>query len=156
LRIFCVHIQTSSLWAEFLDKNMWKMDPMSGCDIRLVFTLPHRDSTLQYKIWVHLWNNFPYIITLHADKSLKKLFFLKIIPIRYFIEDKEDQSELKSFWLLFEVFYFGGDLHWWCHSIFSSSSFKMFFLHHIRLYSSFNAKIRTHACKWFILFKFSY
>ena len=33
-----------------------------GCDIRLVFT--PRDSTLQYKRWVHLWNNFPCIITL--------------------------------------------------------------------------------------------
>ena len=36
---------------------MWKMDPMSGCDICLVFTLPPRDSTLQY-------NNFPCIKTL--------------------------------------------------------------------------------------------
>ena len=43
---------------------MWKMDHMSGCDIRLVFTLPPRDSTLQYKRCVHLWNNFPCIITL--------------------------------------------------------------------------------------------
>ena len=43
---------------------MGKMDPMSGCDIRLVFTLPPRDSTLQYKRCVHLWNNFPCIITL--------------------------------------------------------------------------------------------
>ena len=39
---------------------MWKMDP-----IRLVFILPPRDSTLQYKRCVHLWNNFPCIITLH-------------------------------------------------------------------------------------------
>ena len=43
---------------------MWKMDPMLGCDIRLMFTLPPRDSTLQYKRCVHLWNNFPCIITL--------------------------------------------------------------------------------------------
>ena len=43
---------------------MWKMDPMSGCDIRLVFTLAPTDSTLQYKRYVHLWNNFPCIITL--------------------------------------------------------------------------------------------
>jgi len=28
-------------------------------DIRLVFTLPPRDSTLQYKRCVHFWNNFP-------------------------------------------------------------------------------------------------
>ena len=43
---------------------MWKMDHMSGCDIRLAFSLPPRDSTLQYKRCVHLWNNFPCIITL--------------------------------------------------------------------------------------------
>ena len=45
---------------------MWKMDSMSGCDIRLtlVFTLPPRDRTLQYKRCVHLRNNFPCIITL--------------------------------------------------------------------------------------------
>ena len=29
------------------------MDPISGFDIRLVFTLPPRDSTLQYKRCVH-------------------------------------------------------------------------------------------------------
>ena len=45
---------------------MWKMDPTSGCDIRLVFTLPPRDTTLQYKRCVHLWNNFPCIITLQT------------------------------------------------------------------------------------------
>ena len=43
---------------------MWKMDPMSGFDIRLVFTLPPRDSTLQYKRCIHLWNNVTCIITL--------------------------------------------------------------------------------------------
>jgi len=42
----------------------WKMDSMSGFDIRLVFTLPPRDSTLQYKRCVHLWNKFPCITTL--------------------------------------------------------------------------------------------
>ena len=41
-----------------------KMDSMSGCDIRLVFTFPPKDITLQYKKSVHLWNNFPCIITL--------------------------------------------------------------------------------------------
>jgi len=81
LRILCVHIGTSSLWVEFVNKNrcisvsflseiihiivsydqnislifMWKMDPMSGCD---------RDSILQYKRCEHIWNNFPCIITL--------------------------------------------------------------------------------------------
>jgi len=80
LRRLCVHIETSSLWAVFVNKNrcisvrlvsrifhwffMRKMDPMSGFDIRLVFTLPPRDSSLQYKRCVHLWNNFPCIITL--------------------------------------------------------------------------------------------
>ena len=37
---------------------------MSGCDIRLVFTFPPKDSTLQYKKCVHLYNIFPYISTL--------------------------------------------------------------------------------------------
>ena len=41
-----------------------KMDSMSGCDIRLVFSFPPKDSTLQYKKCLHLWNNFPCIITL--------------------------------------------------------------------------------------------
>ena len=43
---------------------MWKMDLMSGFDIRLVFTLPPRDSTLQYKTCVLFCNNFPCIIIL--------------------------------------------------------------------------------------------
>ena len=41
-----------------------KMDPLSGFNIRLVFTLPPRDSTLQYKRCVHLWINFFCTITL--------------------------------------------------------------------------------------------
>ena len=49
---------------------MGKMDPMSGCNIRLVFTLPPRDSTLQYKRCVQLWNNSPYITPLSAYNSL--------------------------------------------------------------------------------------
>ena len=50
------------LWPEyFIDFFMWKMDPMSGCNIRLVFTLAPRDSTLQYKRWIYFWNNFPCI-----------------------------------------------------------------------------------------------
>ena len=43
---------------------MRKMDPMSGFDIRLVFTLPPRDSTLKYRRCVHFWNNFPCITSL--------------------------------------------------------------------------------------------
>ena len=43
---------------------MCKIDPMSGCDICLVITLPPRDSTLQNKRCVHLKNNFPCIKTL--------------------------------------------------------------------------------------------
>ena len=44
----------------FLKKNY----SMPGCDIRLVFTFPPKDSTLQYKKCVHLWNNFPCITSL--------------------------------------------------------------------------------------------
>ena len=44
-------------------------DPMSGCDIRLVFTLPPRDSTLQYNRCVH------YNLVLHklSNQELKGL-----------------------------------------------------------------------------------
>ena len=49
------------------------MDSMSGCDIRLVFTFPPKDSTLQYKKCVHLWNNFPCISTLLEIISFSKL-----------------------------------------------------------------------------------
>ena len=41
---------------------IWKMDPMSDFEIRLYITA--RDSTLQYKRCVYLWNNFPCITTL--------------------------------------------------------------------------------------------
>ena len=54
---------------------MWKMDPMSGFDIRLVFTLPPSDSTLQCKRCVHLWNNFPCIKFLKISMA----FFMKIV-----------------------------------------------------------------------------
>ena len=45
---------------------MWEIDQISSFDIRLVFTLPPRDSTLEYKRYVHLWNNFPCILTLYV------------------------------------------------------------------------------------------
>ena len=62
---------------------MWKMDPMSagssGFDIRLVFTLPPRDSTLQYKRCVHFWNNFPCIKSLFTTGfSKNKILFSQI------------------------------------------------------------------------------
>ena len=79
---------------------MWKMDPMSGFDIRLVFTLPPRESTQQYKRCVHFWNNFPCItsllgatfITLKIKPSTKLLgvfilwktgFHLRLKPARW-------------------------------------------------------------------------
>ena len=57
---------------------MWKMGPMSGVDIRPVFTLPPRDSTLQFKRCVHLWNNFPCIITLACIMFSLKLWVVNI------------------------------------------------------------------------------
>ena len=64
---------------------MRKMNPMSGCDIRLVFTLPPRDSTLQYKRCVHLWNNFPYITPLTGITFLWDKFhrILRQKPLNY-------------------------------------------------------------------------
>ena len=57
---------------------MWKMGPMSGVDIRPVYTLPPRDSTLQLKRCVHLWNNFPCIITLACIMFSLKLWVVNI------------------------------------------------------------------------------
>ena len=56
-----------------------KMNSMSGCDIRLVFTFPPKDSTLltlQYKKCVHLCNNFPCISTL----TLAVLSLFTVLP----------------------------------------------------------------------------
>ena len=99
--ILCVHIETSSLWVEFVKKNKCisvslvseevksiKFDNFDNSynsflwpeyfidffnvkdgshvrrNIRLVFALPPRDGTLQYKRCVHFWNNFPCITSL--------------------------------------------------------------------------------------------
>ena len=53
----------SFLWSDYFIDIFVKMDSMSRCDIRLVFTFPPKDSLLQYKKCVHLWNNFPCIST---------------------------------------------------------------------------------------------
>jgi len=61
---------------------MWKMDTMSGFDIRLVFTLPPRDSTLQNTRYVHFWINFPCITFLrHSKHTIKS--FIRHIAIYY-------------------------------------------------------------------------
>ena len=48
------------------------MDSMSGCGICLVFTFPPKDSTLEYKKCVHLWNNFPCISTLGRRENCRE------------------------------------------------------------------------------------
>ena len=63
---------------------IWKMNPMSGFDIRLVLTLPPRDSTLQYKRCVHLWNNFICITSLFVFMFME-YNLLAVINIRYSI-----------------------------------------------------------------------
>ena len=55
-----------------------KIDSMSGFDIRLVFTFPPKDSTLQYKKSVHLLNNFPCISTLINTMYLFGIVYLSI------------------------------------------------------------------------------
>ena len=70
----------SFLWPEYF--FMGKMDPMSGFDIRLVFTLPPRESTVQYKRCAHLWNNFPCISTLiRGDLMLKCAMYVCILSV---------------------------------------------------------------------------
>ena len=67
---------------------IWKMDPMSGCDNpTLVFTLEPKDSTLQYKKCVHLWNNFDALLpwinlsSLIKSKNLNSLFWFICVKI---------------------------------------------------------------------------
>ena len=43
-----------------------KMDPIPGCDIRLVFTLQTQRQYTAVRKCVHLWNNYHYIIILWA------------------------------------------------------------------------------------------
>ncbi len=58
-------------------------DPMSGYNIRLVFTLPPRDSTLQYKRCIHFWNNFLCITVLQMnDLLLPKLMWAFIVELK--------------------------------------------------------------------------
>ena len=107
LHNLCVHIETGSLWAEFVNKNRSisvclvsrrikalnfenfhnshncflrqeyftdflceRCIPTGWHGIHLVITLPPRASTLQYKRCLHLWNNFPCIITLQGHMFL--------------------------------------------------------------------------------------
>jgi len=93
-----------TLWTPFQPERDWKnsyreilliplyifyslwMDPMSGFDIRLVFTLPPSDSTLQYKTCVHFWNNFPCIkFLIQARCNLKQvcLYFLQKTTVHF-------------------------------------------------------------------------
>ena len=79
LTILIIHIMFSC------DQNISlifyvKMDSMSDCDIRLVFTFPPKDSTLQYKKCVLHWNNFPCISTLDKIQHLYiSIFSLPLI-----------------------------------------------------------------------------
>ena len=65
---------------------MWKMDPMSGFDIRLVFTLPPRDNALHYKRCVHFWNNFPCITSLVRSIRFSVRVKCSIPFLTYFID----------------------------------------------------------------------
>ena len=102
----CLHIETSSLWAEFVNKNrcisvrlLFEEDILiiliihiivfydqnismifyvkDGSHVRLwhpscVYITAQRQY-LQYKRCVHLWNNFPCIITLVSTKDARFL-----------------------------------------------------------------------------------
>ena len=70
MTILIIHIIVSYDQNISLIIFMWKMNPMSGWNIRLVFTLPPRDSTLQYKRCVHFENNFPGITSLPLSGPL--------------------------------------------------------------------------------------
>ena len=68
-----------------------------------------RDSTLKYKIYVHLWNNFPCIITLRvAIFKRKKLSYTKRAKPRKYsnVNDKKEQKRrLKEFLIILKTEY---------------------------------------------------
>ena len=72
---------------------------MSGCDIRLVFTLPPRDSTLQYKRCGHLCNNIPCIITLHQPQYFypREIQFPNLKQL-VFQRSKSSIATFKKYW----------------------------------------------------------
>ena len=70
-----------------------KMDSMSNCDIRLMFTFPPKDSTLQYKKCVHLWNNFPCISTLL--KCINNYYLRSILYLINWNIDNSDSLAIK-------------------------------------------------------------
>ena len=51
---------------------MWKIDPTSGCEIRLVFTLQPTDSALQFKKYVHLWDLYVIILCTYLSIYLSE------------------------------------------------------------------------------------
>ena len=54
LRILCVHIETSSIWAVFVNKNRYISVSLESEE--------DKSSTLQYEKCMHLSNNYLYII----------------------------------------------------------------------------------------------
>ena len=75
------------------------MDPMSGFDIRLVFTLPPRDSTLQYKRCVHFWNNYSCITFLISIiSSIPSLGLGVVLEERFYRNGTNDYK--KGIWYL--------------------------------------------------------
>ena len=57
-----LNLHQSFLWPEYF--IVFLCERWIPCDIRLDFTFQPRDSTLQYKKCLHLWNKFPCICTL--------------------------------------------------------------------------------------------
>ena len=92
---------------------MWKMDLMSVFDIHLVFTLPSRDSTLQYKRCVHFWKNFPCITSLGLLIVFFQSFwtFRKRITI-VFENDRFDKNDLQLFFIWFSDLFWGEQGHY--------------------------------------------
>ena len=81
---WCVAPEFFVLISSHCSTQIWRMrygGPWSiyflGFDIRLVFTLPPRDSTLQYKRCVLFWNNFPCATSLLSTTQFVYNPFIK-------------------------------------------------------------------------------
>ena len=65
-------------------------------NIRLVFTLPPRDSELQYKTCVNFWKNFPCITTLHKHKERRPC--LQVVHLESYVSSESSFERLDKFW----------------------------------------------------------
>ena len=128
---------------------IWKMDPMLGFDIRFLFTLPPRDSTLQYKRCVHLWNTFLVLVKVNrccpacTNMYISSFYSMNINRLSMYIVNCNTHLYLCT------RTRYTGNTH-----LHSKDVTLYIYVHYtiIQLYSVYICTIskHTHSCPWFL------